>query len=103
MKEFLGNLRVFVLGAIWAAIGGLSGMPGEILDDLTTYGDMPLDWAHIAKVAIGGVGTAVLLYWNRHKALLSLPQDIQQRLEAAERKVAIYQTAEIKRPAGAKE
>jgi len=64
------NLKVFALGLIWAALGGMAPATTLIYDDLQNYAD-PIDWHQVLRVAEGGAFLAGIGYWRKHIALLT--------------------------------
>lgn len=67
------NVRIFLLGLLWACLGGLAAACVELVDDLTTFGGEPIVWGHVAKLAGAGMAPMVFGYWQKYKALLQPP------------------------------
>ncbi len=68
---FIGQSVQFLLGLIGVVIVTALSLCGEILDDLTTYKVQPIDWAHVAKVAVPPLAVAVGAY-IKHRSMVAV-------------------------------
>ena len=66
------NLKVFLLGAVWATLGGLSPTLVILYDWITHWKD-PIDWTMFTHLAVSNAAMALVAYVRKHKALLSPP------------------------------
>lgn len=67
------NLRIFLLGLLWACLGGLAAAAMEFADDLMTFGDDPINWGHVGRLALAGATPLAVGYWRKYKALITEP------------------------------
>ena len=84
----MSNLKKFALGALWAAIGGTAPAAVMVYDWVQNWRN-PVDWSEIAHVGLAGAAFAVLGYWRKHRALLTLPPWME---DAADLKQSAAQT-----------
>jgi hypothetical protein len=66
------NFKLFMLGAVWAAISSIGPAAVVIWDSLTNYTD-PVDWMQVGRVALVCAGGGVVAFYRKHKALLEIP------------------------------
>ena len=69
--DSLGSGIQLLLGIIATVIVTVSALSGEILDDISTYKDTPIDWMHVAKVAIPPVMVSVGAF-IKHRQLVQI-------------------------------
>jgi hypothetical protein len=74
-KGFVVNIRLFVLGAVWAALSSLAPAALIVWDTLQNYTD-PVDWGQVGRVALVAAGGGVIGFYRKHKALLQLPPGV---------------------------
>ena len=60
--EFIGSGVRFLLGLLSCVALASIPVVGEVLDDLTTYKDSPIDWLHVIKIFWPAVGAALTGY-----------------------------------------
>ncbi len=65
--SFIGQSVQFVVGLLGVLAVTALSLSGEILDDLTTYKTMPIDWLHVAKVMVPPCAVAVAAYIQHRK------------------------------------
>lgn len=60
--NFIGESTMWLLGLASAVL--LGGLPAimEVADDLTSFENDPIYWAHVAKIAAAGVVPNVMAY-----------------------------------------
>lgn len=63
------NLRVFLLGALWCAVGGLF-MAGVTVGDAFIANE-EIEWPHVERLAAYGVIGALASYWRKYQALIT--------------------------------
>lgn len=59
---FIGRSMQFVIGLAGTVLVTALSLSGEILDDLSTYKNAPIDWFHVAKVVGPPVAVAAAAY-----------------------------------------
>ena len=74
------NIKIFALGALWAAICGLTSAGVMVADWIANWSN-PIDWKEVAHVAAAGALSGVFGYWRKHKALLALPPGMEDATE----------------------
>lgn len=63
------NLRVFLLGSLWAALMGLGSAAALVGDELLA--NQTVSWPQIWRMAAYGVAAGVIAFARKHKALLT--------------------------------
>jgi hypothetical protein len=82
-NSVIANIHVFLLGLVWACAGGLGPAAMELWTDMTSYKDYGIDWKHVGYMAISGAAPLAIGYYQKHKALLALPPNVQEKLNEA--------------------
>lgn len=91
-SSFLHNVAIFLWGLVWACAGGLGPAVMLIWTYKTTWSQWMIDWPAVELVALGGAAPLALKYYKDHKALLSIPEEIQAELDEARRKSGTMET-----------
>lgn len=70
------NLKVFVLGALWCAIGGALGAIVEMGDAFIAKEQ--IEWPHVERITGYGIAAALTSYYRKYKALITpVPEQVQ--------------------------
>lgn len=66
------SLRFFIIGALWAAGASLPPVAWTFYHNYKHHSGM-VDWEFLRGLVASSVGPPLLLYWQKHKALLKMP------------------------------
>lgn len=69
LVNWIGETFNLLFGIVGAVLLTELTLAGEIIDDLSTYKDSPLDYYHLAKVCIPPGALAVVAYIQHRKAI----------------------------------
>jgi MFS family permease len=72
------NLKVFLLGALWTVMLTLGPVVWTIWQWVTDPNDGSISWRKLLGLAGACAGPALLAYYQKHKALLALPPDLEE-------------------------